>query len=171
MEILKSATTWAKAEMISSIFFMLFGVVYLSASIGFWQLGKTPLLKALIFPTLIAGGLLLSAGVSFYFTSKSKLNSFENAYKTNPSAIIKSEITRTEKTIKTYENIALKVFPLIVVVVLLVAIFISYPLVRAICIGIIAFLLVLILLDSQALKRMKIYHEQLEIVGEGLKNK
>ena len=65
MEILKAATTWTKAEVTSSLFFMLIGVVYLLASIGFWQLGKTPLTKALIIPILIAGGLLLSAGISF----------------------------------------------------------------------------------------------------------
>ena len=41
MEILKVATEWAKAEVFSARFFILFSILFLSASIGFWQLGKT----------------------------------------------------------------------------------------------------------------------------------
>jgi len=163
MEIIKAAEDWAKAEMVSSIFFMLFGLAYLYASISFWKLGTTQLSKALIIPLLIAGGLLLSAGISFYLSSKSKLADFEKEYNENTSAIVKSEIKRTKSTIKTYQNVALKVFPAIIVVAALVYIFISIPMVRAICIGLIAFLSILILLDSQALKRMKTYHHQLEL--------
>jgi len=161
MEIIKAATIWAKAELTSAIFFMLFGIVYLLASAGFWQYGNSPLTKALVFPMLIVGGLLLSAGIGFYFSNKSKLNSFETEYKANQSALIKSEIERTEKTIKTYENVALKAFPIILLVAVLVAIFVSNPLIRAISIAVVAFFLAIIILDSQALKRIQIYHHHL----------
>lgn len=163
MELLNAAIHWAKAEITSSIFFILFGLVYLVAAIACWKFGNTPLFKALIIPMLIAGGLLLGAGVSFYLGNKSKLSSFEIDYITNPSAFIKSEITSTAQTIKTYENVALKVFPLIILTATFIVIFISIPLVRAICIAIIAFLSVLVLLDSQALKRIKTYHQQLKL--------
>ena len=83
MEIVKSATDWAKAEIVSSFFFMLFGIIYLLMSVGFWQMGSTPLMEALIIPILIVGGLLLMAGISFYFSNKSRLTSFEREYKTN----------------------------------------------------------------------------------------
>lgn len=170
MEIITAANSWAKAEITSSIFFMIFGVVYLLVAFGFRQMGATPMIKALIIPMLVAGGLLLFAGMSFYFSNKAKLTSFKTDYKANPSAMIKSEIASTAKTIKTYENVALKVFPAIVLAAALIAIFISNPMVRAICIGIIAFLSVLVLLDSQALKRMKTYHQQLELVQADLRN-
>ena len=170
MEILKAASVWAKTEVVSSIFFMLFGMIYLLASLGFWQWGNTPLTKALIIPMLAAGGLLLGAGISFYISNKSMPEKFEAAYKTNPSTIIKSEIARTEKTIKTYKNVALKVFPAIIVIAALLAIFIPNPTVRAISIAIIAFLSVLVLLDSQALKRMKVYHYQLALEEKKLRN-
>ncbi len=170
MEILKAASDWAKAEIVSSIFFMLFGGVYLLAAFGFWQWGNSPLTKALVIPILIAGGLLLSAGVSFYLSNKSRLTSFETSYKTHPSALIESEIERTAQTIKTYENIALKVFPAIIVVAALLSAFISNPIIRAICIAIIAFLSVLVILDSQALKRIKTFHQQLELAGQDLRN-
>lgn len=170
MEIVKAANVWAKAEVVSSIFFMLFGVIYLLSAIGFWKWGNTSLTKALIIPILIAGGLLVSAGISFYSSNKSRLSSFETEYKANPSTLIKSEIARTAQTIKTYENVALKVFPAIIIVALLVSIFVSNPTVRAIGIAIIAFLSVLVLLDSQALKRIKTYHQQLELVEKDLSN-
>ena len=170
MDILKAASDWAKAEVASSIFFMLFGLVYLLAALGFWQWGHSPLTKALIIPMLVAGGLLLAAGISFYISNKSMPKKFATEYKSNPSTIINSEIARTEKTMKTYENVALKVFPAIIVIALLLSIFISNPTVRAICIGIIVFLSVLVLLDSQALKRMKTYHNQLELEEKKLKN-
>lgn len=166
MEIIKAATEWAKAEIVSAIFFMLFGIFYILGSIGFWKMGNTPLTRALFIPILIAGGLLLAAGISFYISNKSRLANFETEYNTNSAALINSEIDRTASTINTYENVALKVFPAIIFVAALVAVFISNPTVRAISIAIAAFLIVLVILDSQALKRTKAYHQQLELAKE-----
>jgi len=163
MEIVKAANDWAKAEIVSAIIFMAFGLSYLLASLGFWQWGNTPLTKALIIPILIAGGLLLSAGIGFYLSNNTMLKTFEASYKADPSALIQSEKERTEKIMNTYRNVALKVFPAIAIVAALIFVFVSQPMVRAICIAVIAFFVVLILLDSQALKRMEIYHQQLEL--------
>ena len=170
MDILKAANEWAKAEVVSAMFFMLFGVVYLLAALALWQWGNSLLAKALIIPMLVAGGLLLSAGISFYLSNKSKLTTFETAYKSDRSAWIASETERTVQTIKTYKNVALKVFPAIIVIAALLSFFISTPIIRAICIAIIAFLSVLVLLDSQALKRIETYHQQLELVGQNPEN-
>ena len=59
MELLKLATEWAKAEVFSTRFFIFFAILFLIASIGFWQLGKTDLAKAYILPTLVAALLIL----------------------------------------------------------------------------------------------------------------
>jgi len=53
MEILKIATEWAKAEVFSSRFFVLFALLFLIGSIGFWQLGKTETAKAYTIPTVV----------------------------------------------------------------------------------------------------------------------
>lgn len=169
MEIVKAASEWAKAEIVSAMFFMLFGLVYLFASIGLWQYGTTSLMKATFIPLLVAGALLLMAGIGFYFSNKSKLNNFEKEYKANPSELINSELSRAASTIKTYENVALKVFPLLIIIAGLVFWFVSNPTIKGICIGVIAFFFVLVLLDSQALKRMKTYHQALELESEKLK--
>jgi len=46
MDILKAATEWARAELVSTPFFMLFGVLFMATSVGFWQLGKTEMARA-----------------------------------------------------------------------------------------------------------------------------
>lgn len=166
MEIVKAATEWAKAEITSSLFFMFFGLIYIIGSISLWKLGTSNLSNALFIPLLIAGGLLLSAGISFYLSSKSKLNSFEKEYTENSAATIEAEITKAENTMKTYKNVALKVFPAIIVISLFIFLFTANPTVKAICIAVIAFLSVLVVLDSQALKRMETYHQKLELANE-----
>lgn len=170
MEIIKAATKWTKAEMVSALFFMGFGIVYLSIAIYFWQFGEREFTKALFIPMLISGGLLLSAGLSFYLSSRSLLKRFESEYKADPNTLIQSEIVRAEKTIKSYENVALKFFPLVLVVAILLYIVISSTLIKAICIGIIVFLSAIILLDSQALKRMKTYYQELKLEEKELSN-
>lgn len=162
MEIVKAATTWAKAEIISAIFFILFGLIYILISFYFKQMGSNTLGNALFTPLLIAGALLVLAGIGFYVSNKSKLNNFEKDYRSNPASVVQAELERTESTIKTYQNVALKVFPAIMLIAAVIAFFVASPLLRAICIAVFAFLFVLVLLDSQALKRMKVYQNHLE---------
>jgi len=169
MEILKAATEWAKAEITSSIIFIIFGIVYIIGSVVLWKIGNAPLAKATFVPLLIAGVLLIGAGVGFYVSNTSKLKNFESEYNTNPAEFIRSEMVRTENTMKTYENVALKVFPLLIVLAALVAFFIPNIRIRSICIAVIAFFVVLVLMDSQALKRMKTYHSQLKLESIELK--
>ncbi|BAO77703.1 hypothetical protein [Winogradskyella sp. PG-2] len=71
MDILKLATEWTKAEVFSTRFFILFAILFLIASIGFWQLGKTETARAYIIPTLIAGLLLMTIGLGLFYTNKS----------------------------------------------------------------------------------------------------
>lgn len=87
MEIAKVGVEWAKAEVVSSIVFILFGLLFLLATFGFWQYGKTEIARAFIIPTLIAGGLLLAAGISFFVSNKAKVNNFETEYKADPTAV------------------------------------------------------------------------------------
>ena len=169
MEVIKAATEWAKAEIISSFFFMIIGLSYILGSLGLWKFSSTPLIKALFVPLLIAGGLLLSAGISFYLSSKSKLNNFEAEYKADTSSVIKSEIERTASTMKTYKNVALKVFPAIILIAVLITLFVSSATIKAICIAIIAFLSVLVILDSQALKRIETYNQKLELAYQEIR--
>jgi len=162
MEILKIATEWAKAEVFSSKFFILFGFFFVAATLGFWQLGKTETARAYIYPTLVAGIFLLAVGIGILFANKSRISSFELSYKNDEAAFITSEIARTEKIIGEYSTIALKVIPLIVAVAAILIVFINTPLWRAICITTVAMMAVILLIDSNAKTRVEEYHKQLQ---------
>jgi len=166
MDILKIATEWAEAEVFSARFFIFFAILFLAASIGFWQIGKSEMAKSYVLPTLIAGLLILAVGVGIFFANKSRITSFAEAFKADPSEFVASEIIRTEKSMGEYRTIVFKVIPLIIVAAALLIVFVDKPLWRAIAITTIALMVVILLVDSNANARIVNYHEQLELVGE-----
>jgi len=169
MDILKSATDWAKAELFSTPFFILFGVLFILASIGFWQLGKTDIARAYIIPTLVAGALLMTIGLGLFFTNKSRITQFETAYNSSPSAFVKSELARADTTLKEYQTIVFKVIPFIIIACALVILFVDKPIWRAIMITTIAMMVVILLIDGTAHARIEAYNQQLLLVEKDLK--
>lgn len=170
MDLLKTSIDWAKAETFSSTFFILFGLIFLIATIGFWQLGKTEVAKTFVFPTLVVSILLLIIGVGLFFSNQSRIKSFETTYHNDPSAFVKSEIARAQKTMQEYRTIVFKIIPLIIVVAALLIIFIDQPIWRAIGISTIALMVVLLFIDSNANARIEAYHKQLVFAEKGLKH-
>lgn len=161
MEILKAATEWAKDEVFSSRFFILFGIMFVSGAIGFWQLGKTEMARAFIIPASVAGVLLLTIGFGLLFSNKSRLSSFESAYRSDPVTFVKSEIARVEKAMNEYRTIVFKVIPFIIVVAAMLIVWGNLPLWRAIGITTIFMMVVILLIDSNANARAEVYHEKL----------
>jgi hypothetical protein len=166
MDILKESTDWAKAELFSNPFFILFGLAFLAASFGFWQLGKTEMAKAYIIPTLVAGVVLLIIGIGLFFTNKSRITQFERDYKRDSSAFVASELERAESTLKEYKNVVFTTIPLIIAVCALVIFFVNVPIWRASMITTIAMLVVILLIDGTAHARIDAYQNQLEIVDK-----
>lgn len=162
MELLKLATEWAKSEAFSTRFFIFFAGLFLIASIGFWQLGKTDIARAYVVPTLVAGILLLAIGIGLTYTNISRINEFETAYNTNANEFFESEITRAEKTLKEYNTIVFKVIPVIIIVAALLIVFVQSPAWRAGSITAIAMMAVILLVDSTAYGRMEKYHKELK---------
>lgn len=169
MDILKTSTDWAKAELFSTPFFILFGVLFVLASIGFWQLGKTDMAKAYVIPTLVAGALLMTIGLGLFFTNKSRVNTFETAYNQDASAFIKSEIAHADSTLKEYQSIVFKIIPLIIIVASLLIMFVDKPIWRAISITTIAMMVVILLIDGTAHARIDTYNQQLLSVDKEIK--
>ena len=164
MYILKTATDWAKSELFSTPFFILFGIGFVAASIGFWQLGKTDLAKAYIIPTLVAGVLLMTIGLGLFFTNKARITQFEKAYNTDPSAFVQSELARAESTLKEYKNVVFTAIPLIIMAFALVLFFVNTPTWRAISITAMAMLIIILLIDGTAHARIEAYNKQLVLV-------
>lgn len=161
MDILKASTDWAKSELFSTPFFVLFGIAFLVASFGFWQLGKTGMARAYIIPTLVAGSLLVIIGLGLFFTNKSRLANFPIAYENDASAFIESELTRAKATIKEYNTIVFKAIPLIIIICSLIILFIDKEVWRASAITAIAMLIVILLIDGTASARVDNYNNQL----------
>jgi hypothetical protein len=164
MDILKTANDWAKAEVFSSSFFIIFGVLFVLASIGFWQLGKTDMAKAYIIPTLVAGALLLILGLGLVYNNKSRITEFETSYHSDAPAFVKSEIVRVEGTLEEYQTIVFKTIPFIIVIAALLFLFVDKPVWRASAITTIAMMVVILWVDSTAKARIEAYNEQLELV-------
>jgi len=141
---------------------MLFGIAFVAASIGFWQLGKTDMARAYIIPTLVAGLLLLTIGLGLFFTNKARIPAFETAYKTDATAFVTSEIERAESTLQEYKTIVFKAIPIIIIVAALLILFTNTPTWRAIGITTIAMMVVILLVDGTAHARMDTYKKQLE---------
>ena len=83
MGILKISTEWARGEVFSSQFFILFGIMFVLGAIGFWKLGITELAKAFVFPSLVAGILLLTVGIGIYYANNARVSSFKTAFDKN----------------------------------------------------------------------------------------
>ncbi|WP_405270133.1 hypothetical protein [Cellulophaga sp. Ld12] len=163
MELLKLATEWAKAEIFSTRFFLLFAIGFLIASVGFWQLGKTDLAKAYIIPTLVAGILLLIIGSGLNYTNIQRVKQFEKDFNTDASAFYQSEIERSEGTLKEY-TIVFKVIPILIIIAALLILLVNTPTWRAISITAIAMLTVILLVDGTAHSRIESYHKVLKLV-------
>ncbi len=161
MDILKAANDWAKAELFSTPFFILFGALFVLASFGFWQLGKTEIAKAYFIPLLVTGVLLMIIGIGLFFNNKSRLANFPSAYANDKSAFVASELSRAEATLKEYRNVVFTAIPIILVICALGIMFLKTPIWRASLISVIAMLVVILLVDGTAYGRMDIYHQQL----------
>ena len=166
MEVLKFATEWAKAEVFSTRFFIVFALLFLIASYGFWQLGKTDLAKAYIFPTLIAGILLMIIGVGLVFTNTQRIQEFETTYQEDTAAFIASEFERIERTLKEYNTIVFKAIPGIMIIASVLIILMDKPVWRASCITTIAMMIAILLIDGTAHGRIVAYKQQLEAVSQ-----
>lgn len=164
MDILNLATDWAKAEVFSTRFFIYFAILFLLASAGFWQLGKTDIARAYIIPTLVAGLLLMTVGLGLFFTNKSRISQFETAYQTDQKAFVTSEIKRAESTLKEYQTIVFKAIPVIIIIAALMIIFLDSPTWRAISITTIAMLVVILLIDGTAHGRIASYYNELQML-------
>ncbi len=161
MDILKTATDWAKAEVFSSSFFILFGMLFLCGSIGFWQLGKTELAKAFQYPLLVTGALLLIIGIGLVYSNSSRLSSFPTQYEENASAFYASEMERVQSTSDGFKNV-FRVIPMIIIVAGFLILFVDKPLWRAIGISTIAMMMIIMLIDTNSEARIVDYGQKLK---------
>ncbi|MBE3640111.1 hypothetical protein [Mangrovicoccus algicola] len=168
MDIVKTATDWTRAEMLSSAFFILFGLSFLLASLGFWQLGRTDMAKAYIIPLLVAGTLILIIGVGLFFPSLARLTSFPAAYATDAAGFVADEIARADRVLNEYRIAVFRVIPLIIAACALAILYFETPLLRASLITTLAMMAVILVIDTNANARLEGYKAQLALAGKSL---
>lgn len=159
MDILKTALDWTKAEMLSSAVFILFGAIFVSASLGFWKLGKTDVAQAYVIPALIAGLLLVTLGSGLLYQSLNRVTGFVTAYNSDASEFVASEVTRADQVLNQYRIAVFHVIPLIIAVCAVLLLFLEGPVLRASLIVTIAMMSVLLMIDTNANARLETYRE------------
>ncbi|OHX68086.1 hypothetical protein [Flammeovirga pacifica] len=165
MDIIKTSTDWAKAEVFSSSFFMLSGGLFLLASVAFWYLGKTEMAKAYVTPTIVVGVLLFIIGAGIFYANKTRVNSFVEDYNKDASAFVESEIVRVDKSLGEYNTAVFKVIPLIVIIACGLIIFMDSPIWRASCVTVVGMMFVIMLIDTNANQRLVMYKDKLLMVS------
>ncbi|TCL08114.1 hypothetical protein BXY66_0147 [Shimia isoporae] len=162
MDIVKTAVDWTRAEMLSSSFFIAFGLLFLGASFGFSYLGKTELARAYVIPTMVAGSLLLIIGGGIFIQSYGRVTSFPAAYGANPADFLSSELLRAEAVLGQYRIAVFRVIPLIIVACAVLFALIDSPIWRASLATTIAMMSVILIIDTNANTRLAVYKTKLE---------
>ncbi|MGB0850805.1 MAG: hypothetical protein ACPGTP_06130, partial [Bacteroidia bacterium] len=88
-------------------------------------------------------------------------------YYTDKIAFYKSEIERSESTVKQF-IIVFKVVPILIIVAALLILFVNTPTWRAISVTTISMLIVILLIDGNAQSRIENYNKELKLLD--LKN-
>lgn len=161
MDILKTATDWARAEVFGTAFFLGFGLAFLLAAVGFYRLGQTDLARAYVPALAVAGVLLLIIGGGLVYTNVTRVTAFKAAHRDDPAAFVASEVTRADATLREYRNVVFTAIPWIIVACALIIAFVPRPGWRAGAITAIAMLSVILLVDGNAGARMETYRERL----------
>lgn len=163
MNISETAKQWAKDEVFSSMFFILFGLAFLGFSGWSWTLGSSSISEAYVWPMLIVGLLTLTIGIGILIANKQREINFSLEFERDPKAFMESEIRRTKQSLKEYKIIVFKVIPVIVSISVSIIYLVDSASVRAICISIVSMMSVILLVDSLANARLLEYHQQLQL--------
>ena len=161
MDILKASIDWAREELYSTSFFILFGIIFLFACLGFWQLGKTELAKAYIVPTMIAGVLLIIIGIGLFYTNKVRITQFQSEFQDDQYLFVQTELERVNNTLNEYDLIVFTIIPIMIMICSVGLVFINQPSWRASLIISIAMLIIILLIDGTAQSRIVIYQKKL----------
>lgn len=161
MEILKSAVDWAKAEMLSSSFFVLFGLSFLAGGLGFYYLGKTEIARAYIIPLFVAGALVLIIGLGIFFQSYARVSSFPLAFNADAAGFIEAQLQDANKVLGQYRTAIFLVIPLIIAASAVLMIVLDGPMWRASFVTTIAMMSVLLLVDTNANARLEAFKTKL----------
>lgn len=161
MDILRTSTEWARAELLSNGILILFSMMFLGASLLFWLRWETDMAKAFVLPMLVAGILMLILGMGLFYGTWQSLSGFEPALAEDESGFVAAEIERLDKTMAQYRAAVFKVIPLMIAAAAVLIVVSQDPGWRAALITAIVFLSLVLLIDSNANARLEVYKAKL----------
>ena len=161
MDILKTSTDWARAELLSNSLFALFGVMFVVASLLFWSRGETDMAKAFVLPMLMAGVLMLILGGGLFYGTWKGSAGFAPAISEAAAGFVAAEIERVDRTMAQYDTAVFKVMPLMIAAAALLVVCVHSPGWRAAFITAVIFLGLIMLIDSNANARLEAYKTSL----------
>jgi len=167
MDIFKTSTDWARAELLSNGLFALFGVMFIGTSLLFWTRGETDMARAFVIPMLVAGVLMLILGGGLFYGTWKSSAGFAPAFAEDAAGFVVSEIERVDRTMAQYGTAVFKVMPLMIAAAALLIVFMHSPGWRAALITAIVFLGLVMLIDSSANARLEAYKATLVSAASG----
>ena len=171
MDILKTSTDWARAELLSNSLFALFGAMFLVASLLFWSRGETDMARAFVLPMFVAGVLMLILGGGLFYGTLKGLAGLATAFAEDAAGFVAAEIERVDRTVAQYDTAVFKVMPLMIAGAAMLIVFVHSPGWRAAFITAIVFLGLIMLIDSNANARLEAYKTSLVSAASGRSHK
>jgi len=157
MDILKQSVSWAEGEVLSAKLTLLYSLLIFIAAIGFWQLGKTQLAKALVVPMFVTGFLIVTIGIGLFYANHKRVTGFRTEYENSPATFIQKEKLRTETSMNAYKGV-FRFVPALIIAAALLLIFFPAPVCRAIGIAVILLCVSVLVIDGNGDARNTAYH-------------
>lgn len=161
MEFIDHAIAWCKGEIFEAKLILLFGIIVLVSAFLFFKVGTTPSAKAMLYPLLVVGVMFSAIGGGMLYSNPKRIMEFKKAYVENPKAFVESEKNRTDEFISWYPKTRYIMTGIGVLGVLLF-LFWSVPIGRAIGISLIIIMLATFVVDHFSEERAEIYHQKIE---------
>ncbi|MBT8256272.1 MAG: hypothetical protein KJO23_07010 [Bacteroidia bacterium] len=160
MEFIQHTIEWCRGEIFEGKLSILFGIVILLASLGYWKFGSTDAAKAMFVPLLMVALLSIAIGAYLIQANSKRITHYTEQFEQTPAEFILSEQERTAAFIKWYPYTQYILFGL-GILAMLCLILSNKPLLRAIGIALLLLVLYMFTLDHFSEERAYKYRREI----------
>ena len=101
--IIEDTIRWTRGEIVECWSLAILGACFVGLALLYWKTSTSEQTRALIWPFLVAGGLLLVLGIIGIFLNHARLVSFQAGFDANPVAFAAAEKLRVEGFLSVYQ--------------------------------------------------------------------
>lgn len=160
MELIQYTHDWIKGELFESKLITLVSITLIVIALLFYFFGNTPNAKAMLFPLIIVGIIFTSVGVGMLNNNLKRTDKFNLAYQNSPQEFASSEKARCEVFMPWYST-SRWIVSALGILGILIFVFWSAPIGRAIGISLILITLMAFVVDHFSEERANIYYEKI----------